>query len=90
MVKRWDLLLVREREDKHAQLLQRLELQRRLIAKNNLLSKLAKKEAEEKHRKVCSYITSTMKHKFLQELQSRRDIEKQMIQSLRIHNQRST
>lgn len=52
MVKKWDLVLEREKEDKHAQLLQRLELQHRLIAKSDLLSKLAEKEAKERHKKV--------------------------------------
>ena len=52
LVKKWDSLLVKEREDKHVWLLQRLELQQKLIAKNDLTSKLAKQEEAEKHTKV--------------------------------------
>jgi hypothetical protein len=52
LVKKWDLLLEREKEDKHAELLQRLELQHRLIAKNDAAFRLSLKEAEEKRKKV--------------------------------------
>ena len=48
----WDSLLVKEKEDKHAELLQRLELQHKLIAKNDLLSKQAEREEREKQAKV--------------------------------------
>jgi hypothetical protein len=73
LVKKWDLLLEREKEDKHAELLQRLELQHRLIAKNDAAFRLSLKEAEEKRKK---------------ELQTQREHQKKMIQDLRVHNQR--
>ena len=52
MVRKWDTLLIKDKEDKHTKLLQRLELQRKLIAKNDLLSKQFEREAKEKHAKV--------------------------------------
>ena len=43
---------MREREDRHTQLLQRLDLQRRLIAKNELAFRQSLKDAEEKRLQV--------------------------------------
>jgi hypothetical protein len=48
----WDSLLVREREDRHVQLLQRLDLQRMLIAKNDLAFRQSLRDAEEKRLQV--------------------------------------
>ena len=54
LVKEWDAMLLKEKEDKHSQLLQRLELQHRLIAKNDLLAQEARYKEEEKQAKVTS------------------------------------
>ena len=51
-MRKWDSLLVREREDRHVQLLQRLDLQRRLIAKNDAAFKKSLKDVEEKRIQV--------------------------------------
>lgn len=56
LVKEWDAMLLKDKEDKHSQLLQRLELQHRLIAKNDLLAQEARYKEEEKQAKVtCIY-----------------------------------
>lgn len=54
LAKKWDLLQVKEKEEKYTRLLQRLELQHKLIAKRDLLSKQLEREAKEKHVKVNS------------------------------------
>ena len=51
-MKKWDSLLVKEKEDRHTQLLQRMALQQKLISKNDLLFKQAEREAMEKREKV--------------------------------------
>ena len=51
-MRKWDSLLVREREDRHVQLLQRLDLQRKLIAKNDLAFRQSLRDAEEKRLQV--------------------------------------
>ena len=55
LVKKWDLLLVKEKEDRHKQLLQRLALQHKLIAKNDILFRQAEREAEDKRAKVVIF-----------------------------------
>lgn len=54
LVKKWDLLQVKEKEEKYSRLLQRLELQHKLIAKRDFLSKQLEREANEKHVKVST------------------------------------
>lgn len=91
LVKKWDSLQVKEKEEKYTRLLQRLELQQKLIAKNDLLYKHLEKETEEKHMKVYSYTVPQfiMSVSLIrQELQSRRDFKRQMMQELRDHNKR--
>ena len=57
LVKTWDSLLVKEKEDKHAELLQRLDLQHKLITKNDVLSKQVEIQERERHAKVtCMYM----------------------------------
>lgn len=57
LAKKWDLLQVKEKEEKYTRLLQRLELQHKLIAKRDLLSKQLEREATEKHVKVNTSTT---------------------------------
>ena len=45
---------MREKEDRHAQLLQRLTLQQELIAKNNFLFRQAEREAKDRRAKVTT------------------------------------
>ena len=54
LVRKWDTLLVKEKEDKCAELLQRLELQHKLIAKTDNLSRQLGRKEEEKQAKVCT------------------------------------
>ena len=45
-------MLAKEKEDKHSELLKRLELQHKLIAKSDLLAQKLRNKEEEKQAKV--------------------------------------
>lgn len=54
LVRTWDSLLEREKDDRHTRLLHRLDLQRRLIAKNDLVFQESLKADREKRAQVTN------------------------------------
>ena len=65
LVKQWDALLMKEKEVKHSELLKRVDLQRKLIERNDVLAKELRIKEEEKQANVCvhySGITIPLPH----------------------------
>ena len=52
LVRKWDCLLQREKQDRHARLLERLDLQHRLIAKTDLAFRQSLRDAKQKRAQV--------------------------------------
>ena len=54
LVREWDALLMKEKEVKYSELLERINLQRKLIERNDVLAKELRSKEEEKQANVCA------------------------------------